>query len=372
MLSPREAFTLIELLVVMGIILILASLAVAFIPNVAEAERTARGADRLQGWLLVARQWAKRDGVPTGVRLSPGNLYPYAGAPIAPNYVSDLQYIQQPADFSQPATISWTAGSYVVNAAGIDFTGGYSSSYLYPVQPGDYLELLGGGLSGLLHQIDPSSSGSVSYNSGTSTLTLVNDGNPLTGTGPPTSYRIIRGPRILPGEDSLQLPQNVAIDLIQSLAPPASGSGTRDILFGPSGSVIGTSSSRIVLWVRDVTLDAANPGEQTLVTVYCRTGFIAAHPVDTSVNTTLMAPVTGMPGPPPPAQPVQVQNNLGITVGMSLVLDPWLSNSETCQVTAVSGTTGVTLSQVINNHASGAQVISYPYSFALDGRSSGM
>jgi hypothetical protein len=149
----------------------------------------------------------------------------------------------------------------------------------------------------------------------------------------------------LPGENPLQLPQNVAIDLSTSLAPnttitpalpsfpgqygniPTQTAGASplnltlnyiDILFMPSSpaSALGGSNSvgatglsatmtvvqtdpsgiiyttqlpnaKLLLWVRDVTQDASSStvGEQTLVTLYCRTGFIAAHPVDTTAAT---------------------------------------------------------------------------------------
>ena len=67
----RGGFTLVELLVVIVIILILASLVVALNPRIAGAQKVAKGGDLLQGWLAIARQRAKRDQIPTGVRLIP-------------------------------------------------------------------------------------------------------------------------------------------------------------------------------------------------------------------------------------------------------------------------------------------------------------
>jgi len=292
----RSAFTLIELLVVMSIMILLAALAVAFIPNVAEAERTARGADRLQGWLLIARQQAKRDGVPTGIRLNPGTLYPNTGSP-NPQYITDLQYIQKPGDFYQPgSSLTFTPGTTAVTAMGVDFTGNYTlwngnpgawPMDLWPVQRGDYLELQGGGA---IHQISvaPTPTGPT-----TGTLTLASAIPILSSnTNPITTYeyRVIRSPRILNGESTLQLPQNVAIDTSTNTnygnpLPVGPSAGTYDIVFSPTGAVVGTANDKIILWVRDVTLDSNSPGEQTLVTVYCRTGFIAAQPVDTSAGT---------------------------------------------------------------------------------------
>jgi type II secretory pathway pseudopilin PulG len=276
----RGAFTLVELLVVLAIMISLAALAVAFVPNVAEAERAARGADRLQGWLLIARQQAKHDGVPTGLRLNPGTLYPNTAAPNS-FYVTELQYIQKPGDFWLPNTfLSPVAGSGGLQltaspASLIDFTGGLGAQQLlWPVQPGDYLELQGGGP---VHQI---------ASVGPQNLALV---SATTLSAATAQYRVIRSPRILNGENTLSLPQNVAIDLSTNVqyksGLPGLGSPLTqpiDILFSPSGTIVGTAYSKLIFWVRDVTQDANNPGGQTLVTVYCRTGFIAAQPVDTS------------------------------------------------------------------------------------------
>src|SRR5258708_2097886 len=87
----RRGMTLVELLVVMVIMLILATIVVAFAPGFQDAQKVGRGADQLQGWLLMARQWAKKDRIPTGLRLIVNN-----------NGVSDLQYIQQPPTFTVP------------------------------------------------------------------------------------------------------------------------------------------------------------------------------------------------------------------------------------------------------------------------------
>lgn len=67
-------FTLVELLVAVAILIILAAIVVAFLPNVLEQDRPARGADRLQEVLLIARQRAVRDRAPRGVRIQPVDI----------------------------------------------------------------------------------------------------------------------------------------------------------------------------------------------------------------------------------------------------------------------------------------------------------
>src|SRR5205807_3440001 len=65
----RAAFTLIELLVVMAIIVVLAVLGAVMLPSLFADYGQVRSVDQLTQWLLSARQRAKRDGLPTGLRL---------------------------------------------------------------------------------------------------------------------------------------------------------------------------------------------------------------------------------------------------------------------------------------------------------------
>src|SRR5262249_13430237 len=65
----RPAYTLLELLVVMGIILLLAALGYVLLPGMFKNYRRVSAVDQVSQWLLTARQRAKRDGVPTGLRL---------------------------------------------------------------------------------------------------------------------------------------------------------------------------------------------------------------------------------------------------------------------------------------------------------------
>ncbi len=115
-----------------------------------------------------------------------------------------------------------------------------------------------------------------------------------------TNFRIIAQPRELAGEQKLPFPDNVGIDLNPNnannpLIDTTSGSSRPmsrnlpvrnnqiEILFGPSGAVIGqgTTSGKIILWVRDLTKPNTGDllaGSATLITIDPRTGFIAAHP----------------------------------------------------------------------------------------------
>jgi prepilin-type N-terminal cleavage/methylation domain-containing protein len=268
---PHSGFTLIELIVVIGIIMVLATIAVLFLPGIMERQRASSGASQLQSWLLIAKQRALRDQAPRGVRLN-----------VNGTTVTDLQFIEAPPDFSGGSiqSIAVNGGVTTVTFQGVDLTAGGQ------VQQGDYLEINGGGQTYEIAGVG------VAGNTLTLTTTPQLDTSNFT---PTTKYRIIRQAREVTGEDALQLPQDVAIDLTQSRAGGTgpgnamntlfSGQSTIDILFDRNGTVIGDGSSydKFILWVKDVTLPPTE-GDQTLVTVYTRTGNIESHPVNLDAN----------------------------------------------------------------------------------------
>ena len=380
----RTGFTLIELLVVMIILVILATLAVALVPTINQQQKATNGAGQLSGWMLIAKQRAKRDHHPVGVRLQPPlvaqsnvpvavpgtmavpytPLDPVTGLPANPptlqvlrdgtvwmmmasgsfllvdqgqnaevvavqnvagttfqaqftkahqagfgirhlGYVQTVQYIEQPEDFSvtgaQPAAagetpvrrISLSAGppatATLENVAGNppDFSGGLGAANQsqWPVQPGDYLELLDGQVHYIAAVPDA--------------LHLLLGSTNVNAVNTTDQYRIVRGPRVLRGEPDLQLPVGVVMDLGTNWSfgapmPFDSMTGNIDVLFSPSGAVVGRATQgngTIVLWVRDTNQDQVSQWstniyltEPALVAVYPRTGFIATHPVNPPGN----------------------------------------------------------------------------------------
>ncbi|HZT83509.1 MAG TPA: prepilin-type N-terminal cleavage/methylation domain-containing protein [Gemmataceae bacterium] len=274
----RPGFTLVELLVVIGIILVVAALALLLIPRFQDKQKASLGADKVQQHLLTAKMTALRDRRPSGIRLVVG----------ADGYARTLQYIQLPDDF-KGGTLAPDPNNpnqvVIQDPTGVtDVTGGLAEQPLWPVQPGDYLFLNGGSTPYL--------------------ITGVNAGNvlqvqpsPWTNGVPPAptvNYSIARSPRPMAGIEDVQLPQDVVVDFTvypltgapRSLMQPETrpdGSLAYDILFAPDGSVLrrAGASGKIVLWIRDVSRDDAEPGHQTLITVFTRTGLIAAQLVDT-------------------------------------------------------------------------------------------
>jgi prepilin-type N-terminal cleavage/methylation domain-containing protein len=323
--SRRPAFTLIELLTVIAIIAVLAALTAIFFPNFQDTELVNRGADQLQNWLLSAKMQAKRDGLPTGIR-----LFPIQNSGTPPFTVSTVAYIQQPNPFAQgiytgadtdpnpsavPNTFGFPRAKFFIPPASpapqITFFDGTAGAV---VSPGDYLELFGGGVMRRIVRIPstftndsptffpPTPMASPPENA---SLILEQTSAPIPPLTPPTSsatnYRIILSPREMAGEQQLSLPTNVVVSfetpdntnpnitpLSRNVPNVPTNQGFVDILFSPSGAVVGqgTGTGQIILWVRDGSKSFAPPasldllvGKGTLITIQPRTGFIAAHPV---------------------------------------------------------------------------------------------
>lgn len=150
--------------------------------------------------------------------------------------------------------------------------------------------------TGLTFSPDPlypiTTSGSVAYQIGD-----------LPGNATP-NYRIICQPRPMLGQPTVSLPLEAAIDInnpyITGSTYQASGSiflnatgigplpmnpstGHIDILFSPTGAVVGrgTTGDRLALWVRDTSYFDHREGGVSLVVVNLRTGLIGVVSLDT-------------------------------------------------------------------------------------------
>jgi prepilin-type N-terminal cleavage/methylation domain-containing protein len=320
--SRRGGFTLIELLVVIALIAMLATLTIAFLPNAASSEREARAAVELQGWLNIAKQKALRDQAPRGLRLwvvAPPGAVVIGITPILGG-VTDCQYIEQPDDFGPPGSLVQSAlpnnspaamqayanhGYTPTNCLqfnGADLTNGFApqvgttipngtdpNEKFWTVQPGDYIEINGGGLVYQIVQIGVPNNPAGDPAHGNSAFVKIYPPAPLP-VGATTNYRIIRAPRPV-GEEPLKLPEGTLIDLGTNAAhgnplPWSDPNRTFvDILFSPSGQVIsrGVTTDKINLWVRAPSNEAIHAADEfrgapTIVSVFVNTGFVGAYP----------------------------------------------------------------------------------------------
>src|SRR5829696_3196655 len=136
---PRTGFTLIELLIVMGLIVLLAGLAVLFLPNLDRNKGVPNAVTQVQGWINISKQQALRDHSPRGVRL----IHDGDGR------CTSLVYIEQPDPVAPRGP-----GLYlelVTPAPNAPTIATLKNSTQAPqetawdgVQPGDFLEVSGG------------------------------------------------------------------------------------------------------------------------------------------------------------------------------------------------------------------------------------
>jgi prepilin-type N-terminal cleavage/methylation domain-containing protein len=345
----RKAFTLVEMLVVIAIILALAALAAAFAPRVTDNQKMTRAVDLLEQWLLTAKMRAKRDGLATGLRFiqAPGDA---AGTYSQFQYIQQPEPLTggfTSANLLGPNLVS--AGAGMVTFANVDFSlGGLLpldtfGRQQWLVQTGDYLEINGGGVFSIWGVVVPSGGQppqlvlggllappTASGTSPDTTFTFTNKWTPLVQTTvvgpggvtvfaaggatangsflwqsqyeqsltigtPTTNYRIIRQPRILIGEEPLTLPTNYAANFgpIPGSSSTLPGtnvvlgpSGNPEILFSPTGAVVGTNAanSTVVISVWDTTMDIPDPNRVGIVGIQSRSGFIGAYDVSLSGN----------------------------------------------------------------------------------------
>jgi prepilin-type N-terminal cleavage/methylation domain-containing protein len=327
--SGRRAFTLVELLVVIAVIVALLGLVAAVAPRFGERQRPSRGAMQLQSWLNLAKQRALRDQRPRGIRLPP-----LIGVPAEASYITEVQFIELPEIFTGGQL--WVPDPRLSAVRPPVPANLYQFVYLEGVElggpsnpPFDLYDILDPGVDAGYGPETDRVRRIVKINWLTPTSCSIVLDRPLRDVpdvmhpppppAPTESYRILRKNRPMPGEPVLTLPKDVGIDVSRAatinpmtnlpdwyrLFPPTGNSlqpGPFDILFDPSGRVIGPEStlgSRICLWVRDISKDFGPTqmpdGDNTLITIYTRTGQISAHPIDPS----------GIPTTNPPYAPGQ-------------------------------------------------------------------
>lgn len=311
----RTAFTLVEMLVVIAVIVALLGLVAAVAPRFGERQRPSRGAGQLQSWLQIAKQRALRDQRPRGIRL-PAVSNP--AWPVGVAYVAELQYIEMPEVFTGGQL--WVPDP-AVSATTPTVSNQYQFVRLLGVELGDPLnppfdigDLLDPGEDFGIESDRMRRIVQINWASATSCimaldreLRTIPPGTNPTPPAPTERYRIIRKNRPIPGEPLLTLPKDVGIDISRGPGVDPSnpystptfyrlfplvntgGTGPFDIMFDPSGRVVGYPGdleNRICLWVRDISADFPGTtlpdGDNTLITIYTRNGAIVPHPVDSS------------------------------------------------------------------------------------------
>lgn len=318
----RRAITLIEMLVVMALIAGLAAMAMVITPGVLERDRATAAVSQLEGACQITRARAQRDGLPRGVRLvlEPGKTesvaYQYIEyTPIfVPNPGATLA--DSPYTSGQPPYVEFR---YTAGASGTGSTSarvcrivGLHQDHWNLLSPqltaGNTLlslPLLGGWytITGITGANPRTVSGVTVVDVTVSLLSYPDDQLGATLRWQTYHFGVYGAPRVLLGEPTMQLPQKTCVDLDLS-EPRGSAGADYDILFAPSGQLLGGSGSatrgagHVFLWIRDPTRtkptvgDAATlqqAGEQLITVVKARSGAIGSAPVDWGADPFILA-----------------------------------------------------------------------------------
>jgi hypothetical protein len=278
----------------------------------------------VQGFLSISKQQAIRDRAPRGIRLILDQTNPLL--------VRSLQYIEVPDPTRFPPLQTGTVQPFVsvsqVNAMDFD-------TYNLSVQSvdanatwdtvgasaGDYFVITHNSMTFFfeLTSLDSSTPGNpkAQAKGRTGLKELFFDSGMMPAPTPPYStvksdFMIVRRARPLVGEQPIQLPPDMSIDLrycavssplpgptptkyAQLSLPICMNSGYEnnapafDILFSADGELLGTVNDKLILCVKP---DDGVAGEPTLIVIYARTGAIMLQPVAGTLPSPVTAPST--------------------------------------------------------------------------------
>lgn len=269
--KKTSGFTLVELLVVMTIMVVFASLTAAFYPSLKADNAVSRVSTMVQSNFIAARQRAKRDRVPTGIRMQLD----------ADGRCTQLLLVQKPEELNVNTLGNITAASGGLLTFTKTLTQAGFEDLIFPydcvVNNNSGESLIISGISGNNANYLPSFS--------------VPNFNQM----PFSDYRVIRMPRTIPGENKVDIPDEYEISLSKygsivsgkesfarsNLPISTLGNNTFDIIFDPTGTLSSPGlSGDAVLWLHKFTNDPTDFSSDALICIRKINGKIGSFAVD--------------------------------------------------------------------------------------------
>lgn len=293
----RKGMTLVELMVAMAIIIMMAAITAAFYPSISSDNQITQASGKIQSTLVGARQTAIRSRNVTGIRLLQDA--------INPNVATQLMLIQKPADlmgYSMPARISQplqgVANPFVPADPGANVISFVDSSnqpfQVWGFANGEDLVMA----ADILVDLKTNQSTRILGNGSVAVApNVVNTNknmmfiyssffNPqYAAANPEGEFKIIRQPRVVPGEEPLSLPEGYEIILKATPAQIAAGyrdlSGSLDICFEKTGALYqGDFASNVYIWAHK--RDSFNRDDDAIIGIHRLSGKVGVFPVNTA------------------------------------------------------------------------------------------
>ena len=319
----RTAMTLVELLVVMAIIVIFTAMTAAFYPANQADRELSRFSNTVQSALLSARNRAKAERLPTGIRFYDSD---------ANGKVDSVVLIQKPAPLDAYAVGGGgnppVAGSLTVNIVErtpVPMPGGIFDAYItfpntYPVQNnikvGDLIVLDSGDVAKVDEFVTPQTT---TY---PNTIRSYGGANPISGNPPnyidvtksyssgfssaltvsPTKFKVYRSPVELSGDTPFELSNIIEIQMPNTVGSPldsftlanyflATLSTNRvypsymDIVFNPDGS-LNNSTAEVYLHLHNFEALAGDYSRDAILAVRKMSGSIGVYEVGQPIDFT--------------------------------------------------------------------------------------
>jgi type II secretory pathway pseudopilin PulG len=268
--------TLVELLVVMSIMVTFAAMTAAFYPSISSDNQISQTSNKIQNLLVGARQKARRDSNVTGVRFFPDTNNPSSA--------TQMMLVQKPVDLtgsSLGAKIAFLPPnliSFLDNTNNPYFVWGFAPSEDL-VMANDIL-------------VDPLTSNStkITDKGASNNQMQINSAFYTPTFSTPLNYKIIRQARIVPGEESIPLPEGYEILLyspdvnrIKCISGPPINNYPSvipiDVCFEKTGAVYQIDfASNVYIWVHK-TGSSKYSEDDAIIGIQRNNGKVAVFPV---------------------------------------------------------------------------------------------
>ncbi|MEY4612126.1 MAG: hypothetical protein RL179_99 [Planctomycetota bacterium] len=249
LIKKRNAMTLVELLVVIAIIVMFTAITAAFYPANQADRELSRFSNSVQSALLSARNRAKAERLPTGIRFYDSN---------SDGKVDSVVLIQKPAPLD-----GLIVGNVTVNP--MTFVLGFPAAYQGVINPGDFMVLESGDVATISTPLP--------------NATVINGSSGffqnLSVFG--TKYKVFRAAVELSGDPPFEL--STIIEILGT----GSFSTASDIIFNPDGS-LNNSTTDVYLHLHNFESLAGNYSRDAILAVRKMTGSIGVYEVGPAGN----------------------------------------------------------------------------------------